>query len=57
MTLRIRELIIHAEIGGSSVQEKPGMSRSDSERESSRSETRSMTRRFYEEDLRKNNER
>ena len=57
MTLRIRELIIRAEIGTEQVREGPKTERSTIPDLAHVSESGSMTREFFEEDIRKNNER
>ena len=57
MTLRIRELIIRAEIGTEQVREGHKTERGTVPDLTQVSESGSMTREFFEEDIRKNNER
>lgn len=57
MTLRIRELIIRAEIGTEPVREESKTERDTVPDSAQVSESGSMTRKFFEEDIRKNNER
>lgn len=57
MTLRIRELIIRAEIGSDKAGETSRADREVTPDSAQASESGSMTRRFFEEDIRKDNER
>lgn len=57
MTLRIRELIIRAEIGSDKAGETSRADREVAPDSAQASESGSMTRRFFEEDIRKDNER
>ena len=57
MTLRIRELVIRAEIGGENGSDTAPLPRRPYPEPSPASRPDSMTVRFYEEDFKKENER
>ena len=57
MTLRIRELVIRAEIGGDSDRVESGRDRWSPPEQPSLSDTGTLTRRFYEDGQVKENER